>query len=59
MVRMDKARILLRMTDLKVSEIAEQVGYINTVSFRRAFRDKCGENASDYRKREREYKQEE
>ena len=59
MVRMDKARTLLRTTDMKISDIAEQVGYINTVSFRRVFRDKFGENASEYRKKESEYSQEE
>lgn len=56
MVRMDKARTLLRTTDLKINDIAEQVGYMNTVSFRRAFREKYGENASQYRKNEGKYK---
>lgn len=57
MVRMDKARTLLRTTDLKINDIAEQVGYINPVSFRRVFREKYGENASQYRKNEGKYKQ--
>lgn len=58
MVRMDKARTLLRTTNLKISDIAEQVGYINVESFRRVFREKYGENASQYRKRESNYQHE-
>lgn len=51
-VRMDKARMLLRTTDKKINEIAELVGYMNTVSFRRVFRERFGVNASEYRAKE-------
>lgn len=55
LVRMNKACILLRTTDCTAGEVAEQVGYTNPSSFRRAFKDKYGISVSDYRKKEHEY----
>ncbi|HJA93118.1 MAG TPA: AraC family transcriptional regulator [Candidatus Eisenbergiella merdipullorum] len=57
LVRMDKACILLRTTDISVNEIATMVGYANVPSFRRTFKDRYGISASEYRKREREYQE--
>ena len=59
MVRMDKACVLLRTTDKKIQEIANLVGYENAVTFRRAFHDQFNMNASEYRKRERIYQEDE
>ena len=53
-IRLDKACTLLRTTDLNISAIAEMVGYANAASFRRAFKEKYGISASDYRKKEKE-----
>lgn len=58
LVRMDRACILLRTTDISVNEIAQMVGYANVPSFRRTFKDRYGVSASEYRKREREYQEE-
>lgn len=55
LVRMNKACTLLRTTDCTAGEVAEQVGYTNPSSFRRAFKDKYGISVSDYRKKEHEY----
>ena len=54
LVRLDKACILLRTTDIRVNEISQMVGYANVPSFRRTFKDRYGVSASEYRKRERE-----
>lgn len=48
-LRIDKAKELLRKTDLKISEIAEQIGYASANSFCRAFKRNTGSSASSYR----------
>ena len=48
-LRISRAKKLLRETGLKISEIAEQVGYASANSFCRAFKRSTGENASNYR----------
>ncbi|MBQ6382276.1 MAG: AraC family transcriptional regulator [Clostridia bacterium] len=48
-LRIAHAKKLLRETGLKISEIAEQVGYASANSFCRAFRRSTGESASNYR----------
>lgn len=54
-VRLEKACELLRTTDINISTVAEMVGYANAASFRRAFKEKYGIRASDYRKSESEF----
>ncbi|MFK4169826.1 helix-turn-helix domain-containing protein [Paenibacillus lautus] len=48
-VRMDRAAILLAETNLTVDEIAAQVGYNSSHSFRRAFKRLIGISPSAYR----------
>ncbi len=48
-VRLSKAKELLQSTELKVNEIAKQVGYASSNSFCRAFKRYTGENASSFR----------
>ena len=48
-IRIDKAKELLGMTKMKVSEISEQVGYFSVNSFCRAFKRVTGINTSEYR----------
>ncbi|RXZ78637.1 DNA-binding response regulator [Paenibacillaceae bacterium] len=52
-LRMDKAKLLLKNTDMKVAEIAEAVGYPDSNYFATAFKGTAGCSPSDYRKRER------
>ena len=59
LVRIDKASVLLRTTDININTVAEMVGYANTASFRRAFKMKYGLSASDYRNKERKYQSKE
>ncbi len=49
-VKMCKARTLLRTTDKTISEIAYDIGYINTSKFAETFRIIYGETPSKYRK---------
>lgn len=49
-VRIDKAKELLRMTRMSVSEISEQVGYYSVNSYCRAFKRVTGSSASEYRR---------
>ncbi|MBQ8231433.1 MAG: helix-turn-helix transcriptional regulator [Lachnospiraceae bacterium] len=58
-VRLEKACALLRTTDINISTVAEMVGYANAASFRRAFKEKYGIRASDYRKNESEFRDDE
>jgi len=46
------AAMLLRTTDMSVSEIINEAGYENESYFRRLFRKKYGVNPLTYRKRE-------
>ncbi|MBR1584819.1 MAG: AraC family transcriptional regulator [Clostridia bacterium] len=48
-LRIAHAKALLRQTNLKISEIAEQSGYASANSFCRAFKRNTGESASNYR----------
>lgn len=48
-LRITRAKELLRQTSLKISDIAEQVGYASANSFCRAFKRSTGESASNYR----------
>lgn len=49
-IRMEKAKELLIMTDMTVSDISACVGYCSSNSFCRAFRRVTGISASQYRK---------
>ena len=49
-LRMEKAGNLLAHTDLSVAEVSEQVGYINTETFIRAFKKTFGQVPSTYRR---------
>ena len=48
--RINKAKSLLRHTDLRIQEIAVQCGYQNESHFMRQFKVKCGITAMQYRK---------
>lgn len=48
-LRISKAKTLLRQTNLKINEIAQQSGYASANSFCRAFKRNTGESASNYR----------
>lgn len=50
-IRLDEAKRLLRREDIKVSEVARQVGYDSYKSFYRAFRDATGITPVEYRQR--------
>ncbi|WP_026342102.1 response regulator transcription factor [Paenibacillus fonticola] len=49
-VRIGKAKELLERTDLKVYEICERVGYLDTQHFARLFEKLTGQRPSEYRK---------
>ena len=46
----DKAKELLKTTNLRIQEIAEQCGYENASHFMRQFKDKIGMTAVQFRK---------
>lgn len=48
--RLDKAKELLKTTNLRIQEIAEQCGYENQSHFMRQFKDRIGITAIQYRK---------
>ena len=48
-LRIEKAKSLLKETDLKINEIAEQIGYASANSFCRAFKRATGDSATGYR----------
>lgn len=48
-LRIARAKALLRQTNLKISDIAQQVGYASANSFCRAFKRSTGDSASSYR----------
>ena len=48
--RIEKACKLIRNTDMKISDIAEAVGYSSDVSFRRAFKRIVGMSPGEYRR---------
>jgi two-component system response regulator YesN len=49
-LRMERAKVLLRTTDLPIKEISEAVGYYNISSFTRRFKINQGVTTSEYRK---------
>lgn len=49
-LRLKKAAQLLSDTDLTVSEIIENVGYLDARSFRKNFKDQFGDTPTEYRK---------
>ncbi|MCZ8514243.1 helix-turn-helix domain-containing protein [Paenibacillus filicis] len=49
-IRIRQAQTYLIETDWAVQDIAEQVGYVNPISFRRAFKKTVGLSPGDYRK---------
>src|SRR5882724_5642675 len=50
--RMDRARSLLRMPALSVTQIGSRIGFCETSSFTRAFRKFTGVTPSEYRRRQ-------
>lgn len=51
MQRMERAKVLLEQTDLKVYEIARKVGYTELDWFYKRFKTYTGVSANEYRKR--------
>lgn len=51
--RIERAKALLRDTDLPITDIAFQTGWESLGTFGRTFRDITGENPTDLRERER------
>ncbi|CAG7608726.1 Protein-glutamate methylesterase/protein-glutamine glutaminase [Paenibacillus solanacearum] len=49
-LRADKAKMLLTNTDMKITEIAEAVGYADSNYFATAFKQAVGRTPSEYRK---------
>ena len=50
-VRMQKAKELIKATDLQIQEIGERVGYEDQLNFSRIFRKYEGVSPSEYRRR--------
>ncbi len=50
-VKMKKAQTLLRISKAKITDIAYNIGYINTSKFSEAFKDIHGVTPSGYRKK--------
>lgn len=48
--RMEKAKLLLETTDMKIYEIADAVGYSEIDWFYKKFREYTGTSANEYRK---------
>ena len=49
-LRVRKASELLRDTNLKIYQVAEQVGYSDTASFYRVFKEELGVSPAQYKK---------
>ena len=49
-LRVKKAADLMRTTNLKVYEIAERVGYSDTASFYRVFKEELGVSPARYKR---------
>ena len=47
---MEKARVLLKGTNMKISDICEQVGYASVSYFCRSFRNEYGVTPEQYRR---------
>ena len=52
-VRMEKAAVLLRTTDMSINDIVKMVGYVDGSGFRRSFRNKFKISPVEYRKEQR------
>ena len=50
---MEKAAVMLRETDMQVTEIAGTMGYDNSSKFAKAFKDVKGVTPGVYRKKQR------
>ncbi|MBH8590661.1 helix-turn-helix domain-containing protein [Paenactinomyces guangxiensis] len=50
-IKMDKAKELLIHTSLRVSEVAERVGYMDVAYFSNTFKKMVGEAPSEYRRK--------
>lgn len=48
-VRMDEAKKMLRSPEVKIYEIADRIGYLNSASFTRAFKKYTGLTPEEYR----------
>lgn len=48
-LRMERSKELLRNSDMNIDQISVQVGYLNTSSFRRKFKQETGLTPSQYR----------
>ena len=48
-LRLEKAKRLLQESDLSIDEISAAVGYVNTSSFRRKFKQETGLSPSQLR----------
>ena len=53
-LRMEQARRLLEITDLKLQDIVLRVGYVDAASFSRKFKALEGESPNEYHVRRRE-----
>ena len=51
-LRLEKAKELLAHSDMSVDEISTAVGYLNSSSFRRKFKQETGLTPSQYRLKE-------
>ena len=51
--KMEKAAVMLRETDMQVTEIAGTLGYDNSSKFAKAFKDVKGVTPGVYRKKQR------
>lgn len=49
-IRMEKARELLRETDLRIVEISQKIGYENEKHFMKIFKTACGVSPTEYRR---------
>ena len=49
-LRINEAKRLLEQTDMKVSDISEQVGIYSQTTFIRLFKKSCGLTPNEYRK---------
>lgn len=51
--RIEKAKVLLRRSEMTISEVSQAVGYDNFSYFSKLFKDRAGLSPKDYRKKER------
>ena len=50
-LRLERAKVLLNSTDLKIGEIAEEVGFQDARHFSRIFRQQTGALPTEFRRR--------